>query len=270
MPDDYQNQGQPTGDKGMDDLLSSLGVTLDGEPSADGANQNAQQQGKGEEPSTPETPPADDGKGGEGAQPQEPDADAHADEQRRNKAFAEMRTALGSYEKVLNQMQKTMGFNGTREDFLKHLSDITYAQEAKQRGQGMDPSILKRLDELENKNKTLEEQNSRTLFASNLKNLQTTFNLSNKEITDFVNFAAQEHIDLTIPGTNFVTLYRGLNYDTLVKKEIEAARQEWLGQQAKGQSQASAPDGKSGKKDPSPTDVNTMAEFNSLLQNLPK
>jgi hypothetical protein len=49
---------------------------------------------------------------------------------------------------------------------------------------------------------------------------------------------------------------------------IETERQAWIAQSNKANN-AATPDGKSGKKDPAPTNVNTMAEFDSLLQSIP-
>ena len=49
---------------------------------------------------------------------------------------------------------------------------------------------------------------------------------------------------------------------------IEEERQKWIAQSNKANSAAN-PDGKSGKKDPAQTNVNTMAEFDSLLQTIP-
>ena len=101
-----------------------------------------------------------------------------------------------------------------------------------------------------------------------MKGLQEKFNLTDNDVKDFVNLALKENIDLTIPGTNFITLYQGLFFDKLKDKLIEDERQKWIAQNNKANS-ATNPDGKSGKKDPTPTDVNTMAEFDSLLRSIP-
>jgi hypothetical protein len=50
---------------------------------------------------------------------------------------------------------------------------------------------------------------------------------------------------------------------------LNEERQNWIAQNSKANNAAN-PDGKSGKKDPTPTNVNTMAEFDSLLQFIPK
>ena len=121
---------------------------------------------------------------------------------------------------------------------------------------------------LEAQNKSLIDAQNRQMFTANLKNMQETLNLTDNDLKEFVDLAVREHIDLTIPGTNFITLYQGLFYNKLKERDIEAARQSWIEQNSKANGAAN-PDGKSGKKDPTPTNVNTMAEFDSLLQSIP-
>lgn len=275
MPEDYQGQSATSlpEDAAMANLLKGLGVDL---PEAGGEGAGA----------TPDTTPVNDGNNptqdpaGTGdaapagdAQPaapasQQEDPAASIQAQRANQAFAEMRTKNASYEKFIDHLMRASNYTGSRDDYMKVMTDIAYAQLTKIQGQGTDPKVLKRLDELENQNKILSEQNNRTLFASNLKNLQEHFKLTANDLKSFVDTAVKEGIDLTAPGTNFIALYQGINHDKLVAEAIEAERQKWLAKQAQGQTTSTTPDGKSGKTDPAKTDVNTMAEFNSLLNNL--
>ena len=102
-----------------------------------------------------------------------------------------------------------------------------------------------------------------------LKTLQQTHNLTGKEVETFVQRAIENKIDLLAPGIDFDTLYKGMFFDDIIKKKIESERQEWIKQSNKS-NDAANPDGKSGKKDSPQTDVKTMAEFNSLLNNVSK
>lgn len=189
--------------------------------------------------------------------------------QRRNEAFAAMRSENGKYKKFIGQLMKGAGFNGSEEDFIKNLEDASYRQQAQRQGNQVSPEILKRMDTLESQNKSLIDAQNRQTFAANLRALQDTFKLNNNELKEFVNAAIKEQMDLTLPGTNFVNIYKSLFFDKLVDKRIEEERQKWIAQSNKA-GNAANPDGKSGKKDPTPTDVNTMAEFESLLQSVPK
>lgn len=190
------------------------------------------------------------------------------DVKRTNDAFAALRVENGRYKKLLTQMMKGAGFTGREEDFISKIEDAAYRQQAQRQGNQVSPELLKRMDSLENQNKSLIDAQNRQNFIANMKGLQEKFNLTDNDVKDFVNLALKENIDLTIPGTNFITLYQGLFFDKLKDKLIEDERQKWIAQNNKANS-ATNPDGKSGKKDPTPTDVNTMAEFDSLLRSIP-
>ena len=187
------------------------------------------------------------------------------DAQRRNDAFAAMRSENSKYKKFVQHMMKGAGYEGDEEGFINQLTEASYKRQAQRQGNQVSPELLKRMDTLESQNKSLIDSQNRQMFASNMSNLQQTFNLTDNEMKEFVDLAVREKIDLTTPGSNFITLYQGLFFDKLKEKFIEDARQEWIAQNTKANSAAN-PDGKSGKKDPAPTNVNTMAEFDSLLQ----
>lgn len=260
MPEDYQA------------ILADLGVDTSTPPATDPA---------------PAAPATDNGQANNDAQPAQPAApaadgantpatpatpvanDNAAEEQRKqNEAFASMRSEISKYKKFIGQIMKGANYQGDEDGFMQALEDAAYQRMAKAQGSQVSPELLKRMDTLENQNRSLIEAQNRELFTANLKGLQDTFKLSDADLKEFINLAVQEKIDLTVPGTNFVTLYQGLFFDKLKDRFVEEARQEWIGQNAKGASAAN-PDGKSGKKDPAPNNVNTMAEFNSLLQSMP-
>ena len=191
------------------------------------------------------------------------------DEQRRsNEAFAAMRSENSKYKKFIQHIMKGANFQGDEEAFMNQLTEASYQRQARNQGGQVSPEVLKRMDTLEAQNKSLIDAQNRQMFTANLKNMQETLNLTDNDLKEFVDLAVREHIDLTIPGTNFITLYQGLFYNKLKERDIEAARQSWIEQNSKANGAAN-PDGKSGKKDPTPTNVNTMAEFDSLLQSIP-
>lgn len=250
MPEDYQTL---LNDLGVDTSQSNAGAT---QPT----DSNAATPDTGDAGGEPAA--ADNGTATPIAEPTQPEDN---DAQRRNEAFAAMRSENSKYKKFMSHLMKGAGFEGKEEDFMNQLSDASYKKQAERQGSQVSPEILKRMDSLESTNKQLLESQNRQAFAANLKNMQETLQLSNSDMKEFIDLAVKENIDLTIPGTNFVTLYQGLFFDKLKEKYIENARQEWIAQSTKSSSAAN-PDGKSGKKDPTPTNVNTMAEFDSLLQ----
>lgn len=264
MPEDYQaifdSLGVDTSTAGDQDTNPAGDASTSTDPVDDNTNTNPQTGADGNDgsngddgqPSQPETPPAVD-----------------PDTQRRNEAFATMRAENTKYKKFLQHIMKGANFTGAEEDFINQLTEASYQQQAKRQGNQISPEILKRMDTLESQNRNLIESQNRQMFATNLRNMQEQLKLNDTEIKEFIDLAVKEKIDLTVPGTNFVTLYQGLFFDKLKEKILNEERQNWIAQNSKANSAAN-PDGKSGKKDPTPTDVNTMAEFDSLLQSIPK
>ena len=274
MPDDYQALLSELGAVDSDGNAVTTTNNIDDNNSNSDANQTATT-----DPNAQTTDPATDDQGTTATDlnaDQGDDAGDNADDnaedeeaQKRNEAFAAMRYENGKYKKFIGQLMKGAGFNGSEEDFIKNLEDASYRQQAQRQGNQVSPEILKRMDTLESQNKSLIDAQNRQTFAANLRALQDTFKLNNNELKEFVNAAIKEQMDLTLPGTNFVNIYKSLFFDKLVDKRIEEERQKWIAQSNKA-GNAANPDGKSGKKDPTPTDVNTMAEFESLLQSVPK
>ena len=263
MPEDYQaifdslgvdtnstegNQ-DPNPVKNTDPVSVNDGTVANPQTGTDGDDGNKGDDGQ---PKQPETPPAID-----------PEA------QRRNEAFAAMRAENNKYKKFLQHIMKGANFTGAEDEFINQLTEASYQRQAQRQGNQISPEILKRMDTLETQNRSLIESQNRQMFATNLRNLQEQLKLNDNEIKEFIDLAVKERIDLTIPDTNFVTLYQGLFFDKLKEKILNEERQNWIAQNSKANNAAN-PDGKSGKKDPTPTNVNTMAEFDSLLQSIPK
>lgn len=200
----------------------------------------------------------------------EPEQDPVEDvkQRRSNEAFAAMRSENTKYKNFMQHLMKGVNYQGSEDDFIEKMIEQSYQKQAQIQGNQVSPELLKRLDSIETQNRNLIEERNRNMFASNIRNLQDKLGLNDKDIKEFVDLAVQEQIDLTIPGTNFVTLYQGLFFDKLKNRMLEDERQKWIAQNSKSNSAAN-PDGKSGKKDPVPTDVNTMAEFESLLKSVP-
>lgn len=258
MPEDYQA------------ILSDLGVDTSG--TTDPANQSTDP--------TPDTtaasqPDASQAQGTDDKQTANPDpatSDPKADENQRkaNEAFAAMRSENTKYKQFIQHMMKGVpNFHGTEADFINMMTEASYKNQAKAQGSQVSPEILKRMDTLEKQNNALAENANRQHFAANIKHLQETFKLTDSEIKEFITTAANEHLNLLDPNMDYVMLYAGMNHDKMIKKAVEDARQEWIKQSNKSNN-AATPDGKSGTKDPEPTSVNTMAEFDSLLQSIPK
>lgn len=199
----------------------------------------------------------------------EADVQAQLEQQRANQAFAAMRAENTRYKKFMQTLMRGSNFNGDEAAFIQALENEAYKKQAQIQGMAANPELLRKMDQQEEQIKELtQSQRDQTLMLG-LKTLQQMHNLSGKEVEAFVQRAIENKIDLLAPGINFDTLYKGMFFDDIVNKRVENERQNWIKQSNKADS-AATPDGKSGKKDPAPTDVKTMAEFNSLLNTVSK
>lgn len=256
MPEDYQ---AILGDLGVDVSNDTTDTSSDTPDTANDVTSN----------DVPNTDTATQDVQTDSSNGDQPNESINVDDQRRNEAFAAMRAENTKYKKFMQQLMKGAGYAGDEDGFMNQLTEASYKRQAQLQGNQVSPEILKRMDALENQNQALIDSQNRNIFAANLKAMQEQLKLSESDMKEFLDLALKENIDLTIPGTNFVTLYQGLFFEKLKTRLIEEERQKWIAQNNKANS-ATNPDGKSGKKDPAPTNVNTMAEFDSLLQSIPK
>ena len=196
-------------------------------------------------------------------------AAAQLEEQKRNQAFANMRAENSKYKKFMQTLMKGSNFTGDEAAFITALENEAYKKQAQIQGMAANPELLRKMDQQEEQIKALTKSQQDQTLMLGLKTLQQTNNLSGKEVEEFVQRAIDNKIDLLAPGVNFDTLYKGMFFEDIMKKQIEAERQNWIKQSSKAD-HAANPDGSSGKKESSPTDVKTMAEFNSLLNSVSK
>lgn len=191
------------------------------------------------------------------------------EQQKANQAFAAMRAENTKYKKFMQTLMRGSNFVGDESAFIKALEDEAYKKQAQIQGMAANPELLRKVDEQEERIQELtQSQRDQTLMLG-LKTLQQMHNLSGKEVETFVQRAIENKIDLLAPGVNFDTLYKGMFFDDIMAKKVEEERQNWIKQSNKS-NDAANPDGKSGKGKDSPTDVKTMAEFNSLLNTVSK
>ena len=254
----------------IDGLLDAFGVDPNaGTPDA-GQEEQTNTPDTTSEPAVPEDnsdvsiqePETDTGDSGE-------DAQAQLEQQKANQAFAAMRAENNKYRKFMQTLMRGSNFTGDEAAFIEALENEAYKKQAQLQGMAANPELLRKVDEQEERIQELtRSQRDQTLMLG-LKTLQQTHSLTGKEVETFVQRAIENKIDLLAPGIDFDTLYKGMFFDDIVKKKIESERQEWIKQSNKS-NDAANPDGKSGKKDSPQTDVKTMAEFNSLLNNVSK
>lgn len=255
----------------IDSLLADFGVNPSGSESNDAAQTDTTDANVPDntDANSTDTNTQDDTNAQTDNQEAEADVQAQLEQQKTNQAFAAMRAENTKYKKFMQTLMRGSNFQGDEAAFIQALEDEAYKKQAQLQGMAANPELLRKMDQQEEQIKELtQSQRDQTLMLG-LRTLQQMHNLTGKEVEAFVHRAIENKIDLLAPGTNFDTLYKGMFFDEIVKKQIESERQNWIKQSNKADS-AATPDGKSGKKDPAPTDVKTMAEFNSLLNTVSK
>lgn len=187
------------------------------------------------------------------------------DQEKSNKAFAEMRISNKKYKDFFDRITKVSGL--TEEQFINSMIQNLDAEQAKK--QNTSPEVIQKLREQDERISQYEQREREKDFMNGLNILQTKFNLSQKELGDFVKDVAAKGIDLMDSKLDYETLYKGIYFDKLVEKEVEKKRQEMITAQTKAE-KASVPGNTTGKTDKEPIAINTMEEFNSLLANSAK
>ena len=259
----------------IDGLLADFGVdpSATSTPDTTEAQQpNIETAENTETPAATETETSSEGEATEAKtdeQTSEAETQAQLEQQKANQAFAAMRAENNKYKKFMQTLMRGSNFQGDESAFIQALENEAYKKQAQLQGMAANPELLRKMDQQEEQIKELTQaQRDQTLMLG-LKTLQQTNNLTGKEVEAFVQRAIEKNIDLYSAGANFDALYKGMFFDDIVKKRIEEERQNWIKQSNKADS-AATPDGKSGKKENAPTDVKTMAEFNSLLNTVSK
>ena len=269
----------------IEGLLDAFGVSQDdADTGSDANNQNsnpdstANNAGDSTDPGTnnvndgfkePDEADSDDGDANNNTNDDTAAAEQRLETERANRAFAAMRAENNKYKNFMKTLMQGSNYAGDEASFIEALTNEAYKKRAKEQGMAMNPEILRKVDEQEAQIRRLNESQRDQALLLGLKNLQTSNNLTGKEVEDFVKGAVDNRIDLFAPGVNYEMLYRGMFYDKLVEKKIEEERQKWIEQSNKSNN-ASTPDSKSGRKDPAKTDVKTMTELDSLLKNVSK
>lgn len=183
-----------------------------------------------------------------------------------HKAFAALRTKNATYAKFFARLKEATGADeeAVMQSLLEQATN-SQAQELK-----TDPSVLKRLQEQEEKLQAYESREKEQALVFGLDSLQKEFKLEKTQIEKFVKDAITKGIDLRNTNLDFKTIYQGMYFKELAAAEIEKSRQEFIKTQTKAD-KATVPSTMTGQRDDKePTVINDMNSFNSLLSSLNK
>lgn len=183
----------------------------------------------------------------------------------RNSAFAEMRVQNAKYQKAIAQVAKAMG-SASEDEAIEKLMGASLDVQGKR--ENIDPVVLKRLNDLEEKNAMLDTATKTSFIKESFGAVQKKFNLPDADVIKFAQKLTDQNVDIFNSNVPLDVLYLGLNYDTLKTKMLEAEKQNWI----KGQTEADKAPGvnpATGKPiDKEKKDISTEADLELVLKTL--
>lgn len=183
----------------------------------------------------------------------------------RNQAFAALRVQNAKYQKAMARVAQALGATDENEA-MEQLIGASYDIQAKR--ENVDPVILRRLADLEEKNQVLDTATRQQFIRDSFGAVQKQFNLDDKEVIAFAQKLTDQNVDIFNSNISLDTLYLGLYHDTITSKKLDAEKQNWI----KGQNEAEkAPSvnpatGKPISKDKK--EITTEADLDLILKTL--
>ena len=188
------------------------------------------------------------------------------EESKQAKAFAEMRVKNAAYEKVLKGRAEREGIS--LEAYMAKLQDEELTERAK--ALQVTPEYMRRLEALEQENNGYKKVQLQLHIQSQFAKLSTELKLDDSELQAFGAQLVAANVNLEDTSMDYVQLYRGMNYEKLVEKKLEAERQIWLQARKKSQN-ASNPLSQSGRHDARETgSISSITELDQFLSTMDK
>lgn len=181
---------------------------------------------------------------------------------RQNEAFAQMRMQLRDQEKenkklttVLKRLADARGVD--LDTLLTSLDDDADKTAAEK--QNMDPQMYRRIRQLEEAEQLRSQEALQERFSRRLVEFNQKAKLSNAELQQFFQDAADNGFDLINSNLNFMHVYQGLYHDKLTAAKEEKIRQAELSRQKKAQqSSATFTKAKGDSQDATPKDMQSI------------
>lgn len=189
-----------------------------------------------------ETPPAEpeeaDPQEGEDSEPEE-DVKLPDDEQKRNRAFAELRRRAEENERYAAFVKKLSEETGLDpETLIKKIEERQLQMQAQQQNVPVD--VLKRLKALEEENRMIRETTAAQRMDEQIKNVINTYKASDEEIQNTFAYMLRNGVDpRENPMVNFEDFYRAANFDKIIERKIKEAEQSVLSKKKERQMKAS-------------------------------
>jgi hypothetical protein len=183
------------------------------------------------------------------------------DQEKRNRAFADMRRQLEESKKYADFLKNLAEQNGTTPDEL--LSRYQERQlEAEAEKQQVPVDVLKRINALEQENQTIKQNTFAERFQVQVDSVADKYGANEDDIRETFKYAIENGIDFENSRISFDAVYKMAHHDTLVQKQVEQARQKDLEEKRKRQSTSALPSGTS--TSPSSDDLSDEAVLKML------
>ena len=147
----------------------------------------------------------------------------------KNQAFAAMRTQNDRYKKALARVTQAMGAQ-TEDEAIEKLIGASFDVQGKR--ENVDPVILRRLTDLEEKNQILDTATRNQFIKDSFSAVQTELGLTNQETISFAQKLTDQNVDIFNLNVPLSIIYKGMNHDTITTKMLEAEKQSWIKGQA--------------------------------------
>lgn len=190
------------------------------------------------------------------------------EEQKRNRAFAELRRRAEANEKYASVIQKIAEQAGTTpEEVVRRYEERMLEEQARQENVPVD--VLKRLQALEQENAMIKEQTAAQRLTEQIEKIQKTFNASEDDIRNTFAYMMESGVDpRNNPNVNFEAFYKAANFDKLLEQKQKEAEQSLLSKKKERQQKAvaSTHDGSAAQSE---DDLDAMIdkEVASLIEN---
>lgn len=259
----------------MEDVLSAFGVEQQQEEEQEQEQESSEQ--SGEESGGDPAPPEDQQQPSEEPQqaeqqdsqeqqdPQEQEQQQQQQQQTPDKtaqAFASMRVQNKKYEQLMQGMAEVLGVQGVDDPdkLAETLKEKVTEAQAKQ--QNVDPQLLSRLRQLEERDQQYAQEERRRNAYLGFQRVKEEFGLDDKGLSQFADQLANDGINPFERDMDLKTAYIERNYDTLLKEaEARGAKKE-AERAAQATNHSTTPDSyKGGSEDNEPDKVDSISDL---------
>jgi hypothetical protein len=166
-------------------------------------------------------------------------------EEKRNRAFADLRRQVQENEKYAKFIQRLAEEGGvTPDDLLARYEERNLQAEAER--QQVPVELLKRQNATESELQTLKEQMRAEKMDAQINNVISKYSADDDSIREAFKYMVETGLDpRTADNVDFEKFYRAANLDTIIQKEVQTARQRDLEDKKKRQESASIGNGTS-------------------------